>query len=43
MEWFNRVVLGEIRQMMQAARVNYCVDPVIFIVIYLFSDRKSVV
>jgi fatty acid desaturase len=37
MEWFNRVVLGEIRQMMQAARVNYCVDPVIFIVIYLFS------
>jgi len=37
MEWFNRVVLGEIRNMMQAARVNYGVDPVVFIVIYLTS------
>lgn len=37
MEWFDRVVLGAIRQMMQAARVNYGVDPIVFIVIYLSS------
>ena len=37
MEWFDRVILGEIRNMMQAARVNYGVDPIVFIVIYLAS------
>jgi hypothetical protein len=37
MEWFNRVVLGEIRHLMDAARANYGVDPVVFLVIYLGS------
>jgi hypothetical protein len=37
MEWFDRVVLGGIRDMMRAARDNYGVDPVAFIVIYLAS------
>ena len=37
MEWFDRVVLGAIRDMMHAARDNYGVDPVAFIVIYLAS------
>lgn len=37
MEWFNRVVLGEIRHLMDAARTNYGVDPVVFIVIYILS------
>ena len=37
MEWFQRVVLGEIRTLMQSARDNYDVDPVVFIVIYLAS------
>jgi hypothetical protein len=37
MEWFDRVVLGAIRSMMQAARDNYGVDPIAFIVIYLSS------
>ena len=35
MEWFDRVVLGAVREMMRAARENYGVDPVAFIVIYL--------
>jgi hypothetical protein len=37
MEWFDRVVLGTIREMMRAARESYGVDPVAFIVIYLAS------
>jgi hypothetical protein len=37
MEWFDRVVLGGIRDMMRAARDSYGVDPVAFIVIYLAS------
>jgi len=37
MEWFDRVVLGAIRGLMQAARDDYGVDPVVFIVIYLVS------
>jgi hypothetical protein len=37
MEWLNRVVLGEIRTLMEAARTNYGVDPVVFLVIYLAS------
>ena len=37
MEWFDRVVLGAIREMMRAARDTYGVDPVAFIVIYLAS------
>ena len=37
MEWFDRVVLGAIRDMMRAARDTYGVDPVAFIVIYLVS------
>jgi hypothetical protein len=36
-EWFNRVVLGEIGRLMQGARDNYGVDPVAFIVIYFAS------
>jgi hypothetical protein len=36
-QWFERVILGEIRELMQAARANYGVDPVVFIVIYLAS------
>ncbi|MGO9307451.1 MAG: hypothetical protein ACLQDL_00335 [Spirochaetia bacterium] len=35
MGWFDRVVLGAVREMMRAARENYGVDPVAFIVIYL--------
>ena len=37
MEWFDRVVLGSIRGLMRAARENYGVDPVAFLVIYLAS------
>jgi hypothetical protein len=37
MEWFNRVVIGAIQKMMSAARSDYGVDPVVFIVIYLAS------
>ena len=37
MEWFNRVVLGEVYRLMDAARANYGVDPVVFIVIYIAS------
>jgi hypothetical protein len=36
-EWLQRVVLGEIRELMSAARANYGVNPVIFLVIYLGS------
>ena len=35
--WIDRVVLGWVRETMNAARVNYGVDPVVFIVIYLAS------
>jgi len=35
MEWFDRVVLGTIREVMRTARENYGVDPVAFLVIYL--------
>jgi hypothetical protein len=35
MEWFDRVVLGEIRNLMRVARDSYGVDPIVFIVIYL--------
>jgi hypothetical protein len=37
MQWFDHVVLGWIREMMRAARANYGVDPVVFLVIYLSS------
>ena len=37
LEWLQRVVLGEIRELMRAARANYGVDPVVFLVIYLGS------
>ncbi len=37
MEWFNRVVLGEMHRLMDSARANYGVDPVVFLVIYLAS------
>ena len=37
MQWFERVILGEIRELMRAARANYGVDPVGFLVIYLGS------
>ena len=37
MEWFDRVILGTVRGLMQAARDNYAVDPVAFIVIYFSS------
>lgn len=37
MEWFDRVVLGSVRELMRAAREDYGVDPVAFIVIYLAS------
>ena len=37
MEWFNRVVIGEINRLMDGARTNYGVDPIVFIVIYLVS------
>jgi hypothetical protein len=36
-QWLERVVLGEIRELMRAARANYGVDPVVFLVIYLGS------
>jgi hypothetical protein len=36
-EWIDRVVLGWIREVMQAARANYGVEPVAFLVIYLVS------
>ena len=36
-EWFNRVVLGEIGRLMQSARDIYRVDPIVFIVIYFVS------
>ena len=36
-DWFDRVVLGTIRELMRAARDDYGVDPVAFIVIYLAS------
>jgi ABC-type Co2+ transport system permease subunit len=37
MEWFDRVILGSIRDLMQTARENYGVDPVVFLVIYLVT------
>ena len=37
MEWFNRVVLGEIHRLMDSARTNYGVDPVVFLIIYIGS------
>ena len=37
MEWFDRVVLGTVRELMHAARASYGVDPVAFLVIYLAS------
>ncbi len=37
MRWFDSVVLGAIRDLMRAARENYGVDPVAFLVIYLVS------
>ena len=37
MEWFNRVVIGWIQGVMQAARTGYAVDPIVFLVIYLVS------
>ena len=37
MQWFDSVVLGSIRELMRAARENYGVDPVAFLVIYLVS------
>ena len=37
MEWFDRVVLGTLRALMAAARDDYGVDPVAFLVIYLAS------
>ena len=36
-QWVDRVLLGWIRETMQAARANYGVDPVAFLVIYLVS------
>ena len=36
-EWIERVVLGEIRELMRAARASYSVDPVVFLVIYVGS------
>jgi fatty acid desaturase len=36
-EWFKSVVLGQIGALMQAARENYSVNPVIFLIIYLGS------
>ncbi len=37
MEWFTRVVVGSIRHLMEHARTDYGVDPIVFIVIYLAS------
>jgi len=36
-EWFNRVVLGWVQGVMQSARANYGVDPLVFIIIYFAS------
>jgi hypothetical protein len=36
-EWFTHVVLGQIGGLMQAARENYSVNPIIFLIIYLGS------
>jgi hypothetical protein len=35
--WFDHVVLAWVRGIMQAARTNYGVEPVVFLVIYLVS------
>jgi fatty acid desaturase len=37
MEWFDRVVLGWVRGIMESARASYDVDPIVFIVIYFCS------
>jgi hypothetical protein len=37
MEWFDRVIMGSIRGLMQTARESYGVDPVVFLVIYLVT------
>lgn len=37
MVWFDRVVLGSIRELMRAARESYGVDPVAFLAIYFAS------
>ena len=37
MEWFDRVILGSIRDLMRTARESYGVDPVVFLVIYLVT------
>lgn len=37
MRWIDTVVLGWIRDLMRAARENYGVDPVAFLIIYLAS------
>ena len=37
MEWVDRVIMGWIRGVMQTARDNYGVDPVVFLVIYLVT------
>jgi len=36
-EWIQRVVFGGIQNLMHAARANYGVDPMVFLVIYLIS------
>ncbi|HTP58439.1 MAG TPA: hypothetical protein VMM82_05935 [Spirochaetia bacterium] len=36
-EWFKSVALGQVGALMQAARQNYGVNPVVFLVIYLGS------
>jgi len=36
-QWFERVVRGEVRELMRAARSSYGVDPVVFLAIYLGS------
>jgi hypothetical protein len=37
MQWFNDVILGFVRGIMETARTRYGVNPVIFLVIYLGS------
>lgn len=37
MQWFDSVILGGIRGLMRAARENYGVDPVAFLIIYFAS------
>ncbi len=37
MEWFNRVILGWVRETMNAAHAHYGVNPLIFIIIYFAS------